>query len=895
MSKTSLSIWAQALRPTAVEASRINYDPNTAFRRSVNGVIAALALACAPHIAFGSSTSIYITQNTSGSDTGVNAANAHSVAWFNNSANWGSGATQIGPGTTVHLTGTFSGAAGTTMLTPPGSGAAGAPVTILFDSGCVLTSPCWAVNGAIYLNGVSYIDVDGGANGVITNTSNGTGLAYSVANKGVYIYGCSYINIRNLTIGGLYKNLGNNSAATDPNGDGSYDIYTDGNLNYVHIYSNSVFAAKAGIGCAYGLADHIEIDHNYSADHCWGMVVGGIHGSSSSATNVKIHDNEITDWSNWAWPSDSFHTDGMIIWASTGHTFAPEIYNNYIHGGFLGGSPTAFIFVTYDGDPSATMTALVHDNLLVPNNWSTAIWTQVRAIGCQFYNNTIVGPGAGGGIAVVQQGANSVFKNNIFVGVATALTAYYQSSTAIASSDNNVFYNVNNVASDNFFSGAGPSYSMSTWRSTYGFDGNSLTTDPKLSSSYHLQSGSSAIGLGANMSSLFGTDRDGNLLPSSGAWDAGVYQFSTTISTNPVLTVTPTSLNLAAGLVGSVSTNFFTVQNTGSGTLAGVASVTLPFHIVPGSGSYSLGSGQSHSVGVYCTNRVAGVTNGTATFTGGGGFTAPVTATATNLPPQVSAISQSGIDVDPNIAGLQVYAGSVVQYSGTSTDPGGLPLTWQWLYSLNGAADVTVQSGSGTVTPVSYNYTVASIGNTYVWKLRVSNGTSTAESDLTVGVEAAPSSTTNLLFGAAAATISGPFALDTGGALSQTVETGVSTGGRAVFNFTITNSGTFVVQGLVNAASDAGNSFYLNIDADPTDPTTIWDIPLTSGFEQRIASWRGNGTPTSSQFVPKMFDLAAGAHQLILVGREANTQLEQVALLQVPPPPQNFRIVHVGP
>ena len=50
---------------------------------------------------------IYITQNTSGSDTGANCANAHSTTWFNSN--------QAG-GTPYHLCGTFTGAAGATIL-----------------------------------------------------------------------------------------------------------------------------------------------------------------------------------------------------------------------------------------------------------------------------------------------------------------------------------------------------------------------------------------------------------------------------------------------------------------------------------------------------------------------------------------------------------------------------------------------------------------------------------------------------------------------------------------------------------------------------------------------------------------------------------------------------------
>jgi hypothetical protein len=62
----------------------------------------------------------------------------------------------------------------------------------------------------------------------------------------------------------------------------------------------------------------------------------------------------------------------------------------------------------------------------------------------------------------------------------------------------------------------------------------------------------------------------------------------------------------------------------------------------------------------------------------------------------------------------------------------------------------------------------------------------------------------------------------------------------------------------------------------------IWDImPITSGFEQRIVSWRGNGSENNDQIVPKIFNLSAGPHQIIFVGRKAGTAMASFTLLQV--------------
>ena len=111
---------------------------------------------------FSVASDIYVAQNAAGGNSGGDCADAHAVSWFNSSANWGSGNGQIGPGTTVHLCGTFTGAANSTMLTIQGSGASGNPVTILFENGADLTAPYWSGNGAIICSGHNYITIDGG-------------------------------------------------------------------------------------------------------------------------------------------------------------------------------------------------------------------------------------------------------------------------------------------------------------------------------------------------------------------------------------------------------------------------------------------------------------------------------------------------------------------------------------------------------------------------------------------------------------------------------------------------------------------------------------------------------------------------------------------------------------
>src|SRR5206468_11280801 len=92
-------------------------------------------------------------------------------------------------------------------------------------------------------------------------------------------------------------------------------------------------------------------------------------------------------------------------------------------------------------------------------------------------------------------------------------------------------------------------------------------------------------------------------------------------------------------------------------------------------------------------------------------------------------------------------------------------------------------------------------------------------------------------------------------------------------------SGTYVVSMVINAPNDSANSLYFNVDAEPTDPTMIWDVPISATTATNLAAWRGAGTFDNDQFAPKVFTLAAGTHQLIVRGREANCQFSTISIV----------------
>src|SRR5262245_11437240 len=161
--------------------------------------------------------------------------------------------------------------------------------------------------------------------------------------------------------------------------------------------------------------------------------------------------------------------------------------------------------------------------------------------------------------------------------------------------------------------------------------------------------------------------------------------------------------------------------------------------------------------------------------------------------------------------------------------------------------------------------------------------TTTAQPDLKKSETAPAVPATGLTFPVSAGTVTAPFVMTNGYLYQPEVRAELGEGGKAIYRFTITNAGEYVIHAVVSAPGEDANSFFLNIDAQPEDPMTIWDVDPTSGFEERVVSWRGDGGDGSDQFAPKRFKLEAGKHQLFIFGREPDTQLKSLSIRPAPP------------
>jgi hypothetical protein len=469
-------------------------------------------------------TDLYIAQTATGGNTGADCGDALPYTFFNVSSNWPS---RIGPGTTVHICGTITAPAGaSSFLSFQGSGTNGNPITLKFENGAILTAPYWGTQGAITVNGVSYAVVDGGSNGIVQATANGTGLTYQQNGAGVWLSNCSNCEVKNLSISNIYVH----NSLSDENGGGSYSIYWLGGSN-VTIDNNTVDDAKWCLYFAYPggtTISDVNIYSNtiYNCDH--GVVVGDGNGNAILNGSNSVHDNIIHDFSNWDDNQNGNHHDGIHVWAA--HTGSQvtglSIYNNYIYGQ-PGTHMNSHIYIA-GGIGTITGTYLFNNVMANPNSAAAPASGFIADYGTNtnILNNTMQGSSKSntGGICILTYLSGNTIRNNICSTVYVGI--YVEPGSSIGTSDYNDFYNLSSVAFDNsnWYS------TIADWRSAPGSpDVHGVSGNPLLSSTFQLGTGSAAIGVGADLSSLginaLNLDKAGAQRPSGSVfWDMGAFQ-----------------------------------------------------------------------------------------------------------------------------------------------------------------------------------------------------------------------------------------------------------------------------------------------------------------------------------------------------------------------------------
>lgn len=491
----------------------------------------------APSAAFCAGPSVFVTSD--GSPSGACQTDVHTPMWFNDPKNWGAGQGQIGAGTTVLICGTFIDATqGDTLLNVQGSGSAGNPITLLFDANASLTSTAyWGVanNGksAIYLGGQNYITVDGGTNGLIQNTANGTGLAYDNPTSGIGSAGGHDITIKNLTIANMCQHTSvSDTTGCAVSGSGSYGVMSILSWN-VTIQNVNVHDAQACIAVQVPSgAVNLVVDKNTVSRCSWGIV---IYSQAGTASTISVTRNDISNLDNWDTTTDVFHHDGIFVFTvGTGGITNVIEANNYFHGAITqapGGinCSTAWIY-----NSNGT---LVESNFMIYNNFFTFSDAfgpsngMIKGVpsSSQVFNNTFLGNGIGKAIDIsgTNSNTNSTIENNVLAN----MNQFIAINSPVTLVDYNQYMSVV-PRCDPWLYGGGPCYGQSTfaaWQTACSCDADgayyaSNTVNPNGT----LQAASPAIRGGANLTSLgiagLEIDAAGVARPATGPWDIGAYQ-----------------------------------------------------------------------------------------------------------------------------------------------------------------------------------------------------------------------------------------------------------------------------------------------------------------------------------------------------------------------------------
>lgn len=515
--------------------------------------------------------SFFIAQNTSGANSGASCADAHNLSWFNNKANWGNTTGKIGPGDTVNLCGIFNAPAGSSYyLAFRGGGAPLNPITLFFEPGAVIQAPYWS-GPVIDLMGNSNIIVDGGNNGLIQATADGTLLANQqdkgegVDTSGSNRKGGSNITIEGLTIANIYVHFCS-PTSTHPPVTGCPDEVggntvgiSASNGNNILITGNTVHDTKWAIGYTsqWGAANYnVTISNNNLFDSDHGIFVADGE-DNAFVSGVQIYGNTIHDGGNWDDNLDYNHHDGIHFWTvhNGSQAYNVTVYDNYIYGNW-GLGLNSFIYLSGFSKPNTT----VFNNILVDqgtlNHYGCGyICSSINQL--HVLNNIVIGYAT----ALNFYGSNETIENNLIVGAYRAIS--FSTGPNWDTVDYNDYYSVGKLGWDSRSTLASWQSWCASNRPGTGCDAHSSLADPQLGSGYVPTAQSTGlIKGGINLATLgvsaLDFDKSGADRPSAGAWDIGAYQFGS----NPLQWTTTTTTSTTTTTVSSTTTSVSATTTT---------------------------------------------------------------------------------------------------------------------------------------------------------------------------------------------------------------------------------------------------------------------------------------------------------------------------------------------
>ena len=414
----------------------------------------------------------------------------------------------------------------TNALTVNRGGAANSPITIYFEPGANITMPAIPATGAINCGGYSFLTINGGVNGLIGSTANGTGMPNQVNSAGVYCEGSAItgVTIQNLAITNLYART---PGSTDLNSSG-HGIYAYADLTNVVVRNCAISQCEKCIFIIYATGANHDLEcYSNRLSHCnWGIGVGDGY-TNAVLDGLYIYNNAINVCNDWEAPADNFHHDGIYAFAENARSYATNVWvcNNVI-GPYFGSNVTAAIYLSSVGGAGIYNASIYNNVLFTSTNKppSNGFIDASHVHGGCVYNNTINANGYGGIGLTIYSGTNVSIVNNIISG--TTYPIYEDVANSVSFCDYNDYY-FNSKAMGYYYSGRILNYA--SWQGL-GYDAHSVTGTPNYYDStvsdFRLLPGSQAIGTGENESALFTTDILGAARPQSGGWDMGAYQMS---------------------------------------------------------------------------------------------------------------------------------------------------------------------------------------------------------------------------------------------------------------------------------------------------------------------------------------------------------------------------------
>jgi hypothetical protein len=510
-------------------------------KRRPNPFLAIIFVLAFSALGFSSATNVYITPD--GTSQGACSSSPQTPAWFNSASNWGSGASQIGPGTSVLLCGTI-----TTPLTFQGSGLSGDSITMTFDTGAAI-NPSSCSNGignaCLSVAGRSYIIIDGGTtcgwigqavtpcNGTIENSNSepsGSNFAVDASN-------CTNCEFRNLNIGPIYTK---SPGGREPSGDirGIQAVSSAGtgtwliHNNIAHDTSSAFVYVPSGRSDP-GPAVYNNVTYNINSS------LDISNNSNGTLIAAVVHDNNFGSTANWDNTGCPDHHNSMHAFAQgTGSNSGFQYYNNLINGNW-GGCATGGLY--FEG-PSGT--------ILVYNNTWLMTYTQMNngivgfdgasfAATVQFYDNTVIGQLQSGDVCMTLGSGSSptsITMNNNIISGCNSLLAGQGTNVTWTKVDYNIWGGNSSSTPWGLKCDPGPCsyYNFSGWQTVVSGETHS-TFGPSRSyvgvnSNGTLQSGSPAVGAGANLTALgvrpLDSDIMGNLRPGgSTPWAGGAFNY----------------------------------------------------------------------------------------------------------------------------------------------------------------------------------------------------------------------------------------------------------------------------------------------------------------------------------------------------------------------------------